>query len=201
MRVKICGVTTIEDARFIEGAGADAVGVVISEESKRNVTLKRAEDIFDSLGPFISKVVVTHTKSEDELYEILSLNPTAIQISTGLKIPETFCGQVIRVADKQSLIPKDCDAVIVDESRGEGRLYDFNFAKEIIGCSKMPVILAGGLNSGNVGRAIDEVKPYAVDVCSGVEEKAGIKNRFEVLEFLRACGKLPGLRLKEKYIR
>lgn len=200
MRVKICGVTTVSDARFIENAGCDALGVVISAESKRNVTLERAEEIFDALGPFISRVVVTHTKSSDELNEITALNPTALQISTGLKIPENFKGRVIRVVENGSDIPKDCDAVIIDESRGEGTPFNLSFAKKTAQNSIVPVILAGGLNSGNVARAIEEIKPYAVDVCSGVEEKPGIKNRFEVLEFLRACGKMPGVKLKDKYV-
>lgn len=198
--MKICGVTTVSDARFIENAGCDALGVVMSAESKRNISLKQAEEIFDALGPFMSRVVVTHTQSADELDEILSLNPTALQISTGLKIPETFKGRVIRVIEKGSDIPKDCDALIIDESRGEGTPFNLSFAKKIAQNSTVPVILAGGLNSINVAHAIEEVKPYAVDVCSGVEEKPGIKNRFEVLEFLRACGKMPALKLKEKYV-
>ncbi|MDD4127997.1 MAG: phosphoribosylanthranilate isomerase, partial [Methanomicrobium sp.] len=102
MRVKICGVTTVEDALFIEEAGADAVGVVISAESKRNVSINRAKEIFASLGPFITRVVVTHTESYDELNDILSLNPDAVQISTGLIIPETFHGRVIRVLENSS---------------------------------------------------------------------------------------------------
>ncbi len=197
MRVKICGVTTANDARFIENAGADAVGVVISPESKRNVSIAQAKEIFDALGPFIIKVVVTHTNSAGELEEIISLKPDAIQISTDLKIPDNFTGRVIRVIKSPENIPNDCDAVIYDESCGENKPYNQSYAKEIVKKSTVPVILAGGLNSSNVSFAIDSVKPYAVDVCTGVEERPGVKNRFEVLEFLRACGKIPGVRLKE----
>ncbi|MBP2132261.1 phosphoribosylanthranilate isomerase [Methanomicrobium sp. W14] len=197
MRVKICGVTNADDAMFIEESGADAIGVVISPESARNVTLEKADLIFSSLGPFITRVVVTHTTSPGELDKILSVNPDAVQLSSGIKMPEYFSGRVIRVIGKNTPVPDDCDALIIDESRGSGRLYDHSFAKEISEKSDIPVILSGGLNSSNVHHAAEEIRPYAVDVCSGVEERPGIKNRFEVLEFLRECGKAPGVKLKK----
>lgn len=201
MRIKICGVTNVEDALFIEEAGADAIGVVISKESKRNISIDKADEIFSALGPFIIKVVVTHTTSYEKLNEIISLNPDAIQISTNCKIPDTFRGRLIRVIGSESEIPDDCDALIVDESHGNGKAYNAEYAKKIVKKSHIPVILAGGLNSSNVSEAITSVRPYAVDVCSGVEDKVGIKNRFEVLEFIRACGRLPGIKIKKGYFK
>lgn len=200
MRVKICGVTTVEDAKFIESCGADALGVVISDESLRNVTFERAGEIFSALGPFIAKVVVTHTTSPEELERIAALSPTAIQISTDLPMPEGYRGSVIRVVKPGMSVPDSCDAVILDESRGCGILYNGSAAKEFVRSAKVPLILAGGLNPSNVAAAIDEVHPYAVDVCSGVELRPGIKDKQKVMEFLKACGKMPGLKLKSRYV-
>lgn len=200
MRVKICGVTTVEDAKFIESCGADALGVVISDESLRNVTFERAGEIFSALGPFIAKVVVTHTTSPEELERIAALSPTAIQISTDLTMPEGYRGSVIRVVKPGMSVPDSCDAVILDESRGCGILYNGSAAKEFVRSAKVPLILAGGLNPSNVAAAIDEVHPYAVDVCSGVELRLGIKDKQKVMEFLKACGKMPELKLKSRYV-
>ncbi|WOF15935.1 phosphoribosylanthranilate isomerase [Methanoplanus sp. FWC-SCC4] len=198
VRVKICGITSVKDALFAEMAGADAIGVVMSDESKRDVTPAQAKKIFESLGPFISKVVVTHTKSQEKLNEIISLNPTAIQISTDIKIPDNYVGDLIRVVKSGESIPNDCDAVIIDDSRGEGIKYNPDFSKKTVKISDIPVILAGGLTPENVAEAISGIKPYAVDVCSGVELNLGEKDNFKVLEFLRACGKIPEVRRKRR---
>ncbi|EHQ34467.1 phosphoribosylanthranilate isomerase [Methanoplanus limicola] len=201
MRVKICGITDKNDALFAETSGADAVGVVISGESKRNVTAGEAKEIFSVLGPFVSTVIVTHTESEDEMREIAEVNPSAIQVSTDVRIPDSYRGKIIRVvSDKKhnpEELPKNCDAIIIDSSRGEGSLFSRDFAEKVIKNSDVPVILAGGLNPENVGEAIRKLSPYAVDVCSGVEESPGIKDRFLVLNFLKAAGKLPVLKRKK----
>ncbi|UUX92178.1 phosphoribosylanthranilate isomerase [Methanoplanus endosymbiosus] len=201
MRVKICGITNKNDAVFAETSGADAVGVVISEESKRNVTPDKAKEIFSALGPFVSTVIVTHTESEEEMREIAEVNPSAIQVSADVRIPDSYRGKIIRVVSDNvhnpEDLPKNCNALIIDSSRGEGKEFNRNFAEEVIRHSKVPVILAGGLNPENVSDAIRKLSPYAVDVCSGVEESPGIKDRFLILDFLKAAGKLPVLKRKK----
>jgi phosphoribosylanthranilate isomerase len=84
-------------------------------------------------------------------------------------------------------LPEDCDAVIVDDSHGEGRQFDQDYAREIVQRSKVPVILAGGLTPANVSGAIRRVRPYAVDVASGVEMVPGIKDNEKVRVFIAAC--------------
>jgi phosphoribosylanthranilate isomerase len=187
MRVKICGITRKEDAQSAENYGADAIGVVLFSESPRSISTERAREIFDSVGPFITKVAVTHTKSREDLNRILALHPDAIQISHPFVFDEKPAARVIRVMG-HSVPPRyDCDAIIVDESHGKGKIFDLASARDIAGKSKVPVILAGGLTPLNVGEAIREIQPYAVDVASGVELSKGIKDHEKIRMFIAAC--------------
>jgi phosphoribosylanthranilate isomerase len=187
MRVKICGITRPEDACFAEEAGADAIGVVLFSESKRSVPLEKAREIFEAVGPFVARVAVTHTASEEDLEEILDLHPTAIQIFHPFIFRQNPGVKVIRVVPHGDPIPVDCDAIIIDESHGGGKLFDPASAGEIVCRSKVPVILAGGLTAENVRDAIRRVHPYAVDVASGVEVSPGIKDHWKIRAFIAAC--------------
>ena len=192
MRVKICGVTRIEDALHAEGAGADAIGVILFSDSPRCINPERARDIFDSLGPFITTVAVTHTKSRRDLNRIIALRPDAVQISHPFTLPEKPQVRVLRVVKPGDPLPGDGDALVVDGSRGTGRPFDIAFARDMVQRSPAPVILAGGLTPENVAGAIREVRPYAVDVASGVEARPGIKDPSRVAGFVRAArGALP----------
>ncbi len=188
MRIKICGITRKEDARFAELAGADAIGVVMfSPSSPRSVTEAKAREIFGALGPFVTRVIVTHMRSDDDLKRILTLRPDAIQISHPFVFAEAPGARVLRVIGRGDVVPADCDAVIVDESMGAGRHFDRTFANEVVQRSTVPVILAGGLTPENVGDAIREIRPYAVDVASGVEERPGIKDHKKIAAFIAAA--------------
>jgi phosphoribosylanthranilate isomerase len=189
MRIKICGITRPEDARYAEDAGADAVGVVVFSGgvSRRAVSPGRAREIFDAVGPFTTTVAVSHTDSQEDLEEILALNPDAIQISHPFTFSKDPGVRIIRVIGRGDPLPEDCEAVIVDDSHGKGRHYDPSFARGAARQSRIPVILAGGLTPQNVGEAIRMVQPYAVDVASGVEEAPGIKDKEKVKAFITAC--------------
>ena len=188
MRVKICGITRGDDARFAENAGADAIGVVMfSTASPRSVPESRAREIFDALGPFVTRVIVTHTQSEHNLKRILALRPDAIQVSYPFVFKEDPGVRVLRVIGRRDAVPDDCDAVIVDESMGAGKAFDREFAKTVVKTSAVPVILAGGLTAENVGAAIRECRPYAVDVASGVEVLPGIKDHKKIAAFMCAA--------------
>ncbi len=188
MRVKICGIIRVEDAVFAERAGADPVGVVMfSPASRRSVSESRAREIFDSLGPFVTRVIVTHTHSEEDLKRILALRPDAIQISHPFVFESDPGVRVLRVIGRRDAVPNDCDAVIVDESMGAGKTFDREFAKTMVKNSAVPVILAGGLTPENVGLAIRECRPYAVDVASGVEVQPGIKDHKKIAAFMCAA--------------
>jgi phosphoribosylanthranilate isomerase len=189
LRVKICGITRPEDARFAEMAGANAIGVVVFSGgvSKRVVDEEKAREIFNSVGPFTIKVAVSHTKSYDELHRMIALHPDAIQISHPFRFDEDPGVAVIRVIGRGEPLPADCDAIIVDDSHGKGRNFDPSYACDAVQRSKIPVILAGGLTPENVGDAIRRVNPYAVDVASGVEYLPGIKDPDKVRAFIEVC--------------
>jgi len=189
LRVKICGITRPEDARFAESAGADAIGVVVFSGgvSKRVVGAEKARKIFRSVGPFVTTVAVSHTQSEDDLRRMIALRPGAIQISHPFVFEKDPGVAVIRVIGREDPIPEDCDAVIIDDSHGRGRGFDPAFAREVLERSRIPVILAGGLDPGNVRKAIRQVRPYAVDVATGVEVSPGIKDPEKVRAFIAAA--------------
>jgi len=189
MRVKICGITRPEDARFAGQQGADAIGVVVFSGgvSPRAVKEERAREIFDAAGIFTTTVAVSHTKSEDDLQRMIALRPDAIQISHPFRFDEDPGVRIIRVIRRGDPLPEDCDAVIVDESHGKGKNFDPAFARDIVKNSPRPVVLAGGLTPENIGEAIRRVRPYAVDVASGVEISPGIKDHKKVSAFIAAC--------------
>jgi len=185
MRVKICGITNVDDAKFAEEVGADAIGVILCSDSPRDVTFDRAADIFSSLGPYITTVCVSRTKSEIELEKMIELRPSAIQIYRDMGIPKGI--KIIRALTRDDALRDDCDAILVDESGGTGKKYDYKYARKIVRASKVPVILSGGLTPDNVREAIKTVRSYAVDVSSGVESSPGVKNREKIRAFVEAC--------------
>jgi phosphoribosylanthranilate isomerase len=187
MRVKICGITSIGDALAAQSAGADAIGVVMYSDSKRSVSKERAKEIFAALGPFTATVAVSHTTDPREFADMLALCPTAVQISYPFPVPEKTGAKVLRVITKGQPLPIDCDAIVIDESRGEGRRFDPAFARDVVQRSQVPVILAGGLTPENVVEAATLVRPYAVDVASGVEAYPGVKDHEKMQAFIAAC--------------
>jgi phosphoribosylanthranilate isomerase len=192
VRVKICGITTVGDAVHAEKAGADAIGVILFSDSPRCVTPGRAGEIFGSVGPFTTTVAVTHTKSRRELNKVIALRPGAIQISHLFNFPGSLHVKVLRVVKPGDPLRDDCDAIVVDGSMGTGSLYDPGYVRDAVARSRVPVILAGGLTPENVAEAIRAVRPYAVDVASGVEVRPGVKDPFRVTAFIRASrGTLP----------
>ncbi|HDQ08717.1 MAG TPA: phosphoribosylanthranilate isomerase [Methanoculleus sp.] len=188
MRIKICGITTARDAVMAESLGADAIGVVVCSNSPRNVTLAGARKIFTALRPVTEKILVTNTPSYSRLGIIMAQRPDAVQLTH----PFAFGGQppvkIIRtVAPGMERLPGDCDAVVIDASRGTGMPFDRAFAARVMQEAGMPVFLAGGLSPENVGDAIQAVLPSGVDVSSGVEKSPGIKDREKVRAFIRRC--------------
>ncbi len=190
MRIKCCGITIPEDARYAETCGADAIGVVMfSPTSKRSVTMERAHEIFDAVGPFTTTVVVSHTTSYDDLEQILALHPDAIQISHPFVFRKKPAVKLIRVIGRNDPPPTDCDAIIVDDSHGCGKYFDLAHARNVVQTSSLPVILAGGLTPENVADAIRQVHPYAVDVATGIETAPGIKDHTKIAAFIAAARK------------
>lgn len=183
--MKICGITTPEDAIMADLAGADAIGVVMYSDSPRSVDIDTAEEIFGSVGPYITRVCVSHTTLLGDIEAMLDIKPDAIQVSMPPVLPHPFPVRLIRVVSGEQPLPTNADALLVDGSAGKGTLFDADLASRVVRESRVPVILAGGLNPGNVAQAIIRVRPYGVDVATGVEDSPGVKNEQKVREFVK----------------
>jgi phosphoribosylanthranilate isomerase len=179
--------TSPRDARAAAAAGADAIGVVLASPSPRSVAPDRAREIFAAVPPFVTRVAVTSTDRAEDLAAILSSRPDAVQVRGDLAVPPDAGVRVIRMLAPGDPPRDDCDAVIVDNSHGTGRAFDPEYARECVASSPVPVILAGGLTIDNAAEAIRTVRPYAVDVCSGVEAAPGVKDDRLMRAFVKVC--------------
>ena len=191
MRIKICGITNLEDALAAIKAGADALGFVFYEKSPRYITPKKALEIVKQLPPFVERVglfVNSTCKEINSTCKESSMSLAQIHFEAkeslykGLELPYL---RVIRATCKEDISQFSNEYRIIDafvESYGgEGKRVDISWF-DSIDCSK--IILAGGLNCDN----IEEVKKlgfYGLDVSSGVELTKGKKDREKIFEFLR----------------
>jgi phosphoribosylanthranilate isomerase len=203
VKVKICGITTVEDALACVESGADALGFVFYPKSKRAVTPQVVRKITQNLPPFVSKVGVFVNGDPRDILEIMSYANLDYAQLHGDETPE-MCEYVgasrvikaFRLKDDSSVQEvknylKVVRAILVDSYSevsygGTGRRADINLilkVKEI--ASGVPLIVSGGLNPENVATVIREVEPYAVDVSSGVEKSPGVKDWEKVKEFVR----------------
>jgi len=189
-RVKICGIRDAETARVAAEAGADAVGFVFAAGSPRTITPEEAWPIVQTLPPFVASVGLFVDASVDEYAEAEQACPTDFGQLHGSE-PEKVvraCGpRLIRaVRFDAARIENDLrywggmdevDAVLVDgSSGGKGEAFDWGALAAASGACPKPIVLAGGLTPENVGEAVRAVRPYAVDVSSGVESAPGVKD-------------------------
>lgn len=191
MRVKICGITSFEDAMVAINAGADALGFVFYKPSPRYIEPKRAKQIIQNLPPFVEKVgLFVHEEGVfvDEICDYVNLS--LAQLHWG--VDESFLGSlhtpalpVVRAKSKNDISQFQNQYRLVDAFvegfGGAGKRIELEWFKEV-DCSK--IILAGGLSA----EYLKELKPYGfygVDVSSGVEKSYGIKDAWKVREFIR----------------
>jgi phosphoribosylanthranilate isomerase len=201
-RVKICGITNLADAQAAVEAGADALGFIFYEKSPRFVSLKTAAEISKQLPSFIMRVGVFVNAPEDfVLKAIAECGLTMLQFH-GDEPPE-FCTQfglmsmkAFRIRDEKSLeeLPKyQTDAYVLDAFSsttlgGTGEKFNWDLAVEAQKFGK-PIFLAGGLTPENVAEAVRKVRPFGVDVSSGVEISPGKKEPEKVRAFIRSVQK------------
>jgi len=202
VRVKICGTTSVTDALLAAESGADAVGFVMAAESPRYVSVGTAADIARRLPPFIARVGVFVNASADTIKGCMSEFLDYVQLH-GDETPE-MCRALARDVGADRIIravrvrsEQDVDgiamydavgAVLLDAHSGSGRggtgrTFDWSLAERAKSFGK-PVILAGGLGPENVAEAIKRVRPYGVDVVTGVETRAGVKDAEKVRQFI-----------------
>jgi phosphoribosylanthranilate isomerase len=197
-KIKICGITNLPDARLAVELGAAALGFIFYPKSPRYVPVAKAADICNALPPFVAKVGVFVDELEFEIEKALReclLN--ALQFHGDE--PPGFCQKfaaksikAIRVRDESSLrtaAEYDVDALLLDtyidsERGGTGQTFDWSLTVKAQETLAPPVILSGGLTPANVQEAIRKVRPYAVDVSSGVEREPGKKDPEKLRRFI-----------------
>ncbi|MCE5978754.1 phosphoribosylanthranilate isomerase [Pseudomonas sp. JR33AA] len=199
VRSKICGITRIEDALAAAEAGADAIGFVFYAKSPRAVNVRQARAIIAELPPFVTTVGLFVNASRCELNEILEAVPLDLLQFHGDETPQDCEGyhrpwiKALRVRPGDDLeaacrLYAGARGILLDTyvpgvPGGTGEAFDWSLVPARLG---KPIILAGGLSADNVGQAIAQVKPYAVDVSGGVEQAKGIKDAAKIEAFIKA---------------
>ncbi|MEE4198820.1 MAG: phosphoribosylanthranilate isomerase [Bacteroidales bacterium] len=193
-KVKICCIANLEEAKIAIQSGASAIGLVGNMPSGPGIISdEKIHSIAKNIPPHIDTFLLTsetdaqniinhHKKTNTNTIQLVDhVNPETYQ-ELKLKIPGVKLVQVIHVIDQKAIdkavmISGFVDAILLDsgnpnlkikELGGTGRTHNWDISKEIVQQSKKPVFLAGGLNPENIRKAIDYVKPYGVDICSGV---------------------------------
>lgn len=201
-KIKICGITNLEDAIMAVELGADALGFIFTPKSQRFITADRAEKIISQLPPFIKTVGVFVNQPAEEIKKILKRSKFDLVQLHGNE-SSTFCNnfnqkilKAIHVKNKNDLFKMTeykVSAFVLDTKvegmfGGTGKTFNWDIAIE---AKKLgPVILSGGLSPNNVAEAVEKVKPYAVDVATGVEVQPGIKDPDKLSMFIKAVRNL-----------
>lgn len=187
-RVKICGITSVRDGAIAAGAGAAAIGLVFWPSSPRHVDRGRAREIIASLPPFVSTVGVFVNQVDEARRIAADLRLSAVQLHGDESVDDCrgFGVPVIKavaVRDRSAIdaalaCPEEVtvllDAHDAVKRGGTGTPIDWSIAAEI--ARERRIVLSGGLNAANVARAIETVRPWAIDVSSGVESAPGQKD-------------------------
>ena len=198
-RTKICGITRPDDARAVADAGADAIGLVFYPPSPRAVTLSQAQQIVAALPPLVTVVALFVDESASEVGRLVAELPIDLLQFHGQESPG-YCRQFGRPWMKALRVREGADitgasaayagarAVLLDTWQpgvpgGTGKTFDWQLARAEI---PLPLVLAGGLNPHNVGAAVAQVGPAAVDVSGGVESSPGIKDAGLIQDFVAA---------------
>ena len=200
IRVKICGITSIADARAAVESGADAIGLVFYEPSPRAVSIDQAQAIAASVGPFVTVVGLFVDADESYIRDVLGSVSLHVLQFHGNESRE-FCEQFQRPYMKairmrpELNVPQEIDtylsasAILLDAYRpgvpgGTGETFDWQRVPQN---SPLPIVLAGGLTPKNVASAIQSTQVYGVDVSGGVESAPGQKDPRKVAQFISSA--------------
>lgn len=194
-RIKICGITRTQDAAAAASAGADAIGLVFYPPSPRFLSLERAREIRDTLPPFVQTVALFVNADAAQVSQVIGrVHPSMLQFH-GDETPQ-FCAQFGVPYVKACRVKQGTPALEylrpfssaaawlfdshVPEYGGVGESFDWS----LIPATDKPIILSGGLSAANVGAAIRQVKPWGVDVSTGVESAKGVKDAAKIAAFI-----------------
>ena len=198
-RIKCCGMTRVEDALLAAQLGADAIGVVLTARSKRQVSLAQAKTIVHAMPPFVSTVALCMDDETEFVRAIIeTVRPSLLQFHGAES--DDWCAQfdypylkAIAMGEGASALPQlraypRAAGLLLDghglgEAGGSGKSFDWSLMPHDV---HQPLILAGGLTSTNVQAAIRVAKPWAVDVASGIESSPGIKDPAKMRDFIMA---------------
>lgn len=196
VRVKICGITTLDDALAAVDAGADALGFVFVPDSPRAVTPQRVAGIVSRTPPFVQTVGLFVDEDPERVNWIADFCGLDLVQLHGSEDPD-YCHEIrrrivkaIRVRDRRSLEGVGrypvagilCDAWSDTAAGGTGRTFDWGILRDL--AIDRPLILAGGLTPDNVVSAVETVRPWGVDVSSGVETSPGVKDHDLIRRFV-----------------
>ncbi|MEM5855480.1 MAG: phosphoribosylanthranilate isomerase [Candidatus Aenigmatarchaeota archaeon] len=207
MKVKICGIKTAEELKSVILSGADAVGFIsgITHKSEDAIQPEEVRNLSKLVPPLITPVLVTHLTSLGKLFQIIitaqvftvqlqgDISPENIRLLKQA-LPYAKFIKAIHVVDRSAIekakeYENVVDAILLDSKTsdrlgGIGLTHDWNISAEIAKTVKVPIILAGGLNPDNVKEAINKVKPFGVDVNTGVKGLNGYKDPEKVKLFV-----------------
>src|SRR5574343_682736 len=197
-RIKVCGLTRVEDIQVAVAAGVDAIGLVFYADSPRAVTIERAQALCRHIPPFVTVVGLFVNASRAEVHRVIEAVPLnllqfhgdeTVAQCEGFGLPYLRAARVrpgVDLLEFASQFPS-ARALLLDTWTpaygGSGESFDWSL---ITSSCTLPVILSGGLNPGNVADAIRQVRPAAVDVSSGVESAKGIKDVEKIRAFVNA---------------
>ncbi len=195
-RIKICGITSVDDAAEAARAGADAIGLVFVEASRRSVSIGQARAICRALPPFVTRVGLFMDAAPERVEAVLRQVTLDCLQFHGSESAQYCCSfarpwiKALAMGGAESPDGRayaDADALLLD-SHGGGKLGGSGetFDWDRVPVLERPWILAGGLNADNVGEACRRLRPDAVDVSSGVEIQPGIKDHKAMSEFIKA---------------
>ena len=204
-RIKICGLREPGHAKLAADEGADAIGLVFYGPSPRNVAPERAAEVAAALPPYVSAVGLFVDAPAETIERIVARVPLDVLQFQGDEPPE-FCERFgrpyvrgVRMEEGTDLLEwarrfKRAKALLLDAHvpglpGGTGKTFDW---KRVPRNLPIPLILSGGLDAGNVADAIREVRPWAVDVSSGVEASRGVKSPEKIVEFIRSVQREDG---------
>tara|TARA_R110000868_G_scaffold410505_4_gene698875 strand:+ start:120481 stop:121107 length:627 start_codon:yes stop_codon:yes gene_type:complete len=197
--IKICGITRKEDAQAAVTAGADAIGLVFYAKSPRAVSLQQSKAIVDTILGQAQIVALFVDAEVDEINNIINQLPVDVLQFHGQE-NQAFCQQfgkpywkAVRVQSQDDIIAAEreypdaaallLDAYQADVPGGTGQLFDWSLVPSTL---STPIVLAGGLTPANVTEALEQVKPWGIDVSGGVEASKGIKDNHKITQFIQA---------------
>jgi phosphoribosylanthranilate isomerase len=200
VRIKLCGMTRVDDALAAARLGADAIGLIFAAHSPRRVEPARAAAIARAMPPFVSRVALFLDQPADVVAQVLAEVPVDLVQFHGRE-DAAFCRafgrpylKVVPMADVDDVVAfaaayPDAAGFLLDShgagaAGGSGRRFDWTRATDAVARLGRPVLLAGGLTPANVYEAVIRVKPWAVDASSGVESSPGDKDHAKMSAFI-----------------